>query len=185
MAKALAQIDDKLSEFIRRQKMFFVATAPLSGAGHVNISPKGLDTLLVLDSTTVAYLDLVGSGIETVAHVRENGRIVLMLCAFEGPPKTVRLHGRAEVVEPADPRFDQLVERFPKCPGIRSVILVHCTRIATSCGFGVPLYRFEGQRPDLARWASAQGEDKLKEYQAQANSASLDGLAGLRQAAEN
>src|SRR5580700_9645745 len=105
------KIDETLGEFIRAQQMFFVATGPLSASGHINLSPKGLDTLRILDSTTIAYLDYVGSGAETIAHLRENGRIVVMLCAFQGPPRIVRLHGRGEVIFPEDLRFDELLER--------------------------------------------------------------------------
>ena len=117
MSPVFEEIDDKLAEWIAKQPLFFVGTAPSGDDGHVNVSPKGLDTLVILDPTTVAYLDLTGSGIETVAHLRENGRVCVMLCAFEGAPRILRLQGRGEVVEPSDPDFDDLVGRFPPYPG--------------------------------------------------------------------
>ena len=179
MGKVYDRIDDRLAGFIGRQKVFFVASAPLSGEGLVNLSPKGLDTFAILDDTTVAYLDLTGSGIETVAHLKENGRIVVMFCSFDGPPLIVRVHGRGEVVEPDDPDFADLVKRFPEHPGVRSVIRVRATRISDSCGFGVPLYRFEGERDQLGRWAEKKGPEGIREYQAKNNRRSLDALPGL------
>src|SRR5687767_2323749 len=143
MGKVYAEIDAALQDFIRAQHVFFVATAPLSAAAHINLSPKGLDTLRVLGPRTVVYLDYVGSGAETIAHLRENGRIVVMLCAFQGPPRIVRLHGRGEIVAPGDPRFDELAAGFDAGPehpeARRSVIVVEVSRIADSCGYGVPL----------------------------------------------
>ena len=134
MGKVYDGIDEKLGEFIRSQSLFFVASAPLAAAGHVNLSPKGLDSLRILGPGRVAYLDLVGSGAETLAHVRENGRIVLMFCAFEGPPRIVRLHGDARVVEPGEPEWRELAEKFPDYPSARSVIVVDVSRVADSCG---------------------------------------------------
>src|SRR3954449_10224766 len=139
MAKVFDGIDDHLRDWIGRQRLFFVGTAPLAGDGHVNVSPKGpIGTLAVLDERTVAYLDVIGSGAETIAHLRENGRIVVMLCAFEGPPRIVRLHGRGEIVPADDPRFEELRERcgFEEVLGQRSIVLVNVTRIADSCGYG-------------------------------------------------
>src|ERR1700739_2839637 len=114
MGKTLKVIDESVRQFIEAQRIFFVATAPLDRDGHVNLSPKGLDTLRILGPTTVAYLDLTGSGIETVSHLKENGRIVLMFCAFQGPPKIIRLHGTGRVVEPEAPDFADLTGHFPK-----------------------------------------------------------------------
>ena len=179
MGKVFEIIDDSLQQFISAQQMFFVATAPLSREGHVNLSPKGLESFCILDGRTVAYADFVGSGIETVAHIRENGRIVLMFCAFEGPPKILRLHGRGEVIEPAHAEFDSLAARFPAHPGLRAIIRVHCTRISDSCGFGVPIYEYRGQRSQLVDWADRQGPERLIEYQRQKNSRSIDGLPGV------
>ena len=119
MGKIFEAIDDKLRAFIEKQQMFFVGSAPLSGDGLINISPKGLDAFRIIDEHTVAYLDLGGSGIETVAHSKENGRVVIMFCAFDGPPKIVRLHGRAEVHEPGSAIYDELVALFPEMPGTR------------------------------------------------------------------
>ena len=159
--------------------MFFVATAPAGVDGHVNLSPKGLDTFGIIDPTTVAYLDLTGSGVETIAHLRDNGRIVIMFCAFEGAPKILRLYGRGEVVVPSDARFAALRARFPTYAGTRSVILVIVERIADSCGYAVPLYRFEGQRSQLLDWADRKGAEGVVAYRAERNHESIDGLPGL------
>jgi hypothetical protein len=180
MAKQFDGIDAALAEWIRAQHMFFVASAPLSAAGHVNLSPKGLDSLAILGPREVAYLDFVGSGAETIAHARENGRITLMLCAFEGPPRIVRLQGRAAAVEPGDADFASLAAKFPPQDGVRAVLRVALTRIADSCGYGVPLMRYEGDRKQLAAWVERKGPDGLREYQLANNRVSLDGLPALR-----
>ncbi|HEY1476915.1 MAG TPA: pyridoxamine 5'-phosphate oxidase family protein [Chthoniobacterales bacterium] len=145
MGKIYESIDEKLRNWLSAQKVFFVATAPLSREGHVNCSPKDCGSFRVIDEQTVVYLDLTGSGVETVAHVKENERIVLMFCAFAGAPKIVRLHGDGEVIEPDHAEFDQLRANFPSTVGIRSFIKVHLTRISDSCGYGVPLYEFRGR----------------------------------------
>jgi hypothetical protein len=189
MGKIFDAIDDQLEGWIARQPMFFVGTAPLDEDGHVNVSPKGpIETLRVLGPTTVAYLDFVGSGAETIAHVRENGRIVIMLCAFEGPPRILRLHGRGEVVVASDSRFEQLAElcEFPE-PSTpearRAVVLVEVERIADSCGYGVPLMKHEGDRPHMALWAAKKvrvgGSEALADYQREKNSVSIDGLPAV------
>lgn len=180
MGKVYEAIDDRLAELIGRQHVFFVATAALAAEGSVNLSPKGLDSLVILDPHTVAYLDLVGSGAETIAHLRENGRITILFCSFEGSPLLLRLYGRGEVFEPGDEGFESLLTRFPKYPGTRSIIHVSVTRIADSCGFGVPLYRFEGERTQLTAWAERKGDEGLREYQLGNNRVSLDGLPALR-----
>jgi hypothetical protein len=180
MGKTYEAIDERLAKLIGRQHLFFVATAALSAEGSVNLSPKGLDSFAILDPHTVAYLDLVGSGAETIAHLRENGRITLLFCSFEGPPLLLRLYGRGEVFEPGDENFETLLARFPKHPGTRSIIRVSVTRIADSCGFGVPLYRFEGERTQLMAWADRKGEEGLRDYQLSNNRVSLDGLPALR-----
>jgi hypothetical protein len=183
MGKVFDGIDERNADFIRSQKMFFVATAPLTGEGHVNLSPKGLEGLAILDPHHVAYLDLMGSGIETVAHVRENGRIVLMFCAFEGPPRILRLHGRGEVVEPGDDAWAESIAHFPRLGGhrlARSVVRVRVERVADSCGFGVPLYRYEGERSQLFDFAERKDDATLERYQREYNTKSLDGLPGLR-----
>lgn len=185
MARDLDGIDDRLARFLARQHVFFVATAPRSDDGHLNLSPKGLDgTFAVLDPHTVAYLDLTGSGVETIAHLRQNGRIVVMFCSFEVPPRIVRLHGRGEPVVPDDPRFPSLLGAFPQHPGVRSVIRIDVARVADSCGFGVPLLRFEGERTQLDEWAERKGPDGIVRYQADKNAASIDGLPGLASPAD-
>ena len=157
MGKKYDQIDEGLVDFIGRQHVFFVATAPASLEGHVNLSPKGLDTFRILGPRTVAYLDLTGSGIETVADVRENGRLVIMFCAFEGRPLILRLHGRGRVVEPCDPGWEELVSRFSAYPGTRSAIVMNVESIADSCGYAVPLYEFQGRAVPVDRLRPTQG----------------------------
>jgi Pyridoxamine 5'-phosphate oxidase len=171
-------ISDELGAFIAAQRVFFVATAPADG-GHVNLSPKGLDTFAVLDANTVAYLDLTGSGVETIAHLRENGRITIMFCAFDGKPNIVRLYGRGEVLPTGEPEADALLPRFDAYPGARSVIRVHLDRVSTSCGYGVPLLRYEGGRDQLTKWAERRGPDGLVKYREEKNTSSIDGLPGL------
>jgi Pyridoxamine 5'-phosphate oxidase len=189
MGKVFDEIDEKLAAWIGRQRMFFVGTAPSGAGGHVNVSPKGpIESLRILDPRTVAYLDVVGSGAETIAHLRENGRIVVMFCAFEGPPKILRLHGRGEVVVPGDARFDELLTRFdfdelgpPEAR--RAIVVVHVSRIADSCGYGVPLLSYEGERPHHDAWAQkklrTRGPEALDVYQREKNSYSLDGLPAV------
>jgi hypothetical protein len=179
MGKSYDAIDDSLREFIQAQKMFFVATAPLAADGLVNLSPKGLDAFRILDPHTVAYLDLTGSGIETVAHLKENRRIVFMFCAFEGPPKILRLYGRGEVHQVGSPGFDELRGQFPDLPGSRSIIRVEVHRITDSCGWGVPLYSFEAERDQLPRFAERFSEEETLKIQQTANAKSLDGLTGI------
>jgi predicted pyridoxine 5'-phosphate oxidase superfamily flavin-nucleotide-binding protein len=187
MGKIFDRLDEHQREWIARQQMFFVGTAPLDAEGHVNVSPKGpMGTFRVLGDHTVAYLDMVGSGAETVAHLRENGRVVVMLCAFEGPPRILRLHGRGEVVTADDPSFAELCERadFEAPHGIeaarRAVILVEVERIADACGYGVPLMSYEGERQHAEKWAEKKvrvgGEDAIADYMAKKNAASIDGL---------
>lgn len=183
MGKVYAQIDAPLAEWIQGQHLFFVATAPLSGDGLVNCSPKGLDSFAVLGPTTVAYLDLAGSGVETIAHLRENGRIVIMFCALEGAPKIVRLHGTGRVAEPGSDEFEQLGRRFPDYPGIRSVIVVDVKRISDSCGFGVPEYGYVGEREALLRSSEKLGADGMIAYQAKHNRRSVEGMPGVTLAA--
>jgi hypothetical protein len=156
-----------------------VATAPSAG-GNVNVSPKGLDgSFAVLGPHEVAYLDLTGSGAETIAHLRDDGRICLMFCAFDGPPRIVRLHGRGEVVLPGHERFAVLAERFADLPGARSIVVVEVARVADSCGFSVPRMSFEGDRDQLVRWADNRGEEGLAAYRAEKNAVSIDGLPAL------
>ena len=179
MGKVFEAIDERMIEWLRAQRMFFVASAPLAGEGHVNLSPKGCDSFQVLGPREVAYVDLTGSGVETVAHVRENGRIVLMFCAFEGPPRIVRLHGRASVVEPGDGEYAALAARFSSHLGARAVIRVAVQRVADSCGYAVPLYEYRGERTQLDEWAQHKGPDGLRAYRAENNARSIDGLPAL------
>ncbi len=180
MGKTHTEIDTALRAFIERQHLFFVATAPAARSGHVNLSPKGLDLIRVTGPREVAYLDCIGSGAETIAHVRENGRITLMFCAFDGSPNIVRLYGAGEVVEPQDPPFEPLLGLFGQVPGARAIIRVRVQRIADSCGFGVPLYDYRGQRSQLTAWAGKKDANGLRAYQRQKNASSLDGLPALR-----
>jgi hypothetical protein len=180
MGKVYEEIDKGLGDFIGRQHLFFVGTAPTDLDGHLNVSPKGLDTFRILGPKSVAYLDLTGSGIETVAHLRENGRITIMFCAFEGRPLIVRLQGRGRVVEPADGEWDGLIAHFPEYPGARSVVVMDLERIADSCGYAVPLYEYKGERSQLIAYAEKKGPQGMEEYKAQKNRASIDGLDGLR-----
>ena len=188
VGKIFDGIDEKLGAWIGAQRLFFVGTAPLGADGHVNVSPKGLiGSLRVLDPHTVAYLDVIGSGAETIAHLRENGRIVIMICAFEGPPRILRLHGRGRVVTPVEGEYEALLARGFDDPGgpeaRRAIIVVTLTRVADSCGFGVPLMRHEGQRHHLPAWAASKlrsgGEEALTDYKRRNNRNSIDGLPAL------
>lgn len=185
MGSVWQQLDDSLRDWLAKQKLFFVASAPLAPDGLVNVSPKGMDTFRVLGEQEVAYLDLTGSGVETIAHLRENGRIVLMFCAFEGSPRIVRLHGRGEALPAGTPEFARLAPQFRDLPGIRAIVRVRLTRISDSCGFGVPRYAYEGERDTLVRWAEAKGgEAGLRDYRATRNARSVDGLPGLDPSSE-
>jgi len=179
MGKVYECLEETLQDFLRAQHVFFVGTAPLGADGHVNVSPKGLDGFRVLGPKRVAYVDHPGSGIETVAHLRENGRIVLMFCAFDGPPKIVRLYGRGRTVEPQDEEFPALLARFAPRVVPRAIIDVDVERIADSCGFGVPTYEYRGEREQLVEWADKKGPD-VESYLREKNATSLDGLPGLR-----
>jgi hypothetical protein len=189
MGRLYDEIDERMARWIGEQALFFVGSAPLDADGHVNVSPKGpIGSLRVLGPTTIAYLDVVGSGAETIAHVRENGRVVVMLCAFEGPPRIVRLHGRGEVLLPADDAFDALLAQADfedaSIPlGRRAVVRVEVSRIADSCGYGVPLMSMEGLRPHAPLWAQKRlrsgGVEAIDAYVAQRNERSIDGLPAV------
>jgi hypothetical protein len=187
MGRIYEGIDERLAAWIARQPLFFVGTAPASG-GHVNVSPKGpIGSLRVLDEQTVAYLDTVGSGAETIAHVRENRRITIMLCAFEGPPRIVRLHGEGEVVLPDDPEFEALLAagfHTPRAPEARrSIIRVDVSRVSDSCGYGVPLMSYGGRREHSDLWFEKRlrvgGPEALERYQEEHNRTSIDGLPAV------
>ena len=179
MGKTYQEITPDLAAWICQQRLFFVATAPLGGDGLVNCSPKGMDTFRILGAREVAYLDLTGSGVETIAHLRENGRIVIMFCAFTGAPNIVRLHGHGQAVEPDHPDFETLRADFPDHAGARAIIRVQLTRIGDSCGYAVPRYEYAGERDALIHWAEKKGPAGLAEYHRQKNAHSLDGLPGL------
>ncbi|MEO8604842.1 MAG: pyridoxamine 5'-phosphate oxidase family protein [bacterium] len=172
-------IDERLAAFLTAQHLFFVGTAPAGAEGHVNVSPKGLDSFRILDPRTVAYLDLTGSGIETAAHLRDNGRITFLFCAFEGAPKIVRLYGRGEVLPIGSAEFDSLAPRFTELVGVRAIVRVHLDRVADSCGYAVPRYTYQGERRQLLDWAERKGADGLATYKRQKNAKSIDGLPGL------
>ncbi len=179
MGKLYAEITDKLERFISAQQMFFVATAPLTGDGHVNVSPKGYDSFKIIDPNTVAYLDYGGSGIETHAHVLENGRITIMFCAFEGKANIVRLYGRGEVCAFYDEGFEEKLAWFPEFDRARAIITVHLTRITDSCGFSIPYYEFVGERDQLKRSHTHKTVEDWYEYRLSKNAESIDGLPGL------
>ena len=185
MGKIYDAIDGRLRDFVLSQPVFFVATAPADG--HVNVSPKGIrGSFAVIGESRVAYLDYTGSGIETIAHLRQNGRITLMFCAFVGPPKIVRLHGSGEAVLPDDPRFPRLLACFEPLPthGLRSVIVVEVNRVSDSCGYAVPLLDYAGERTLLTEWSDRKSVDDLVEYRKVKNSTSIDGLPALGEAAQ-
>ena len=173
-------MDGRLRTFIEAQVMFFVATAPSGPEGHVNLSPKGMGgTFVVLGEHRVAYLDYHGSGAETIAHLRENGRITLMFCAFDGKPNIVRLYGTGRVVTATDPGYAELLASFttpPDLHGLRSIIDIDVHRVSDSCGYAVPLMTYEGDRDLLTRWSSRRSDEELAEYRRRKNKASIDGL---------
>jgi hypothetical protein len=183
------RIDEHHRDWIARQALFFVGTAPLGADGHVNVSPKGpIGSLRVLDDHTVAYLDVFGSGTETIAHVRENGRIIVMVCAFDGPPRILRLHGRGTVLVDGDEGFEELLARAafdePSIPEARrAVVVVDVSRVADSCGYGVPLMSYEGDREHhalaSAKKVRVSGTDAYREAQATRNARSIDDLPAL------
>ncbi|HEY1176907.1 MAG TPA: pyridoxamine 5'-phosphate oxidase family protein [Phytomonospora sp.] len=182
MGKIYEGIGGRLAEFIAAQHVFFTATAPSGSEGHVNVSPKGMSgTFAILGEHRVAYLDYTGSGSEGLAHLRENGRICLMFCAFEGPPIIVRLHGRGEPVFVGDPRFEELAAFFgdPDRHGLRAIVDVEVTRVSDSCGYGVPLLDFQGDRDILVRYMGRKDDEKMAAYQALKNAESIDGLPAL------
>ncbi|HYD09350.1 MAG TPA: pyridoxamine 5'-phosphate oxidase family protein [Acidimicrobiales bacterium] len=179
MGRTWDSITPQLRAFVERQHLFFVASAPLSADGHVNLSPKGHDSLRILDDHTVAYLDLTGSGIETVAHVLENGRITLMFCAFEGPPQIVRFQGVGRAHAIGTPEYDELAPHFTLLPGARAIVVVDVRRVSTSCGFAVPVMAYQHERSRLIDWAEHHGPDGVAEYVASENAESIDGLPAL------
>ncbi|SDS39922.1 pyridoxamine 5'-phosphate oxidase family protein [Jiangella sp. DSM 45060] len=177
MGKVHESITGRLRAFIEAQHMFFVATAPAGPDGHVNVSPKGIGgSFVVLDEHTVAYLDYTASGAETIAHLRENGRITLMFCAFTGPPNVVRLHGTGRFVTLYSEEFAELAELFPERRGARAVIVVDVHRVSDSCGYGVPFMDYAGERDLLPPHMERKGADGRADYRRRKNATSLDGL---------
>lgn len=176
MAKTYDSIGDDHQAFIAAQQMFFVGSAPLSAEGHLNLSPKGLDCFRVLGHHRVAYLDLTGSGAETAAHLRENGRITFMFCSFSGPPLILRLYGHGETALPGSILWHDLIGSFDPYPGARQIVVAVIDRVQTSCGFGVPRYTYVEQRDTMVKWAEAKGEDGLEDYRTLKNARSIDGL---------
>ena len=187
MAQTFEKIPDEFVGWIEGQPVFFVATAPADPGTHVNVSPRGLDTFRVIDANRVVWLDLTGSGVETIAHLKAGGeaggRITLMFCAFDGPPRVVRLYGRGTVLEPGEDAHDGLRRLLPDLPGSRAVVDVAVDRVSSSCGFGVPLMELVGPREELVASARRKGPEKMAAYRARRNAASIDGLPGLRPAA--
>jgi len=182
MGRLYDAIDERLAEWLLAQPLFFVATAPCGPAGHVNCSPKGnRGELAITGPRRVAYLDQTGSGVETIAHLKENGRIVLMFCAFEGPPRIVRLHGIGQAHPLGSAGFGALAANFPRhgAVGVRSIVEVELERISDSCGYGVPLMRFEAHRSTMDDWADRKGPEGIKSYWEEKNRLSVDGLPGL------
>lgn len=179
MGKLYEEITPELAAWVGDQHMFFVASAPLSAQGHINCSPKGRDTLRILGPREVAYLDLTGSGAETIAHVRENGRILFMFCAFAGSPKIVRFHGAADVVTPGSPAWAGLRNLFPGEPAARAIVRARIDRVSDSCGYGVPVMGFVEDRDTMRRWAENKGPEAVSAYQQEKNSRSIDGLPAL------
>ncbi|HWB24342.1 MAG TPA: pyridoxamine 5'-phosphate oxidase family protein [Chitinophagaceae bacterium] len=176
MGKFFDSIQPHHSEFIQQQKMFFTATAPLSNQGHINLSPKGLDSFSVLSANRVAYMDIVGSGNETSAHLLENGRITIMFCAFDGPPNILRLYGTGYTVLPASSGWNELSTHFTIGLGTRQIIVADIHKVQTSCGFGVPLYEYIGERDHAQKWADKKGAEGLEAYKQEKNRVSMDGL---------
>jgi hypothetical protein len=177
MGKDHEQITDDHRSFIENQRLFFVSTAPLSEQGHINLSPKGFDCFRILSPTKVGYIDIVGSGNETSAHLFENRRITFMFCAFDGPPKILRLYGKGYTVLPGDTEWDDLSKQFSILPATRQIIVADIFKVKKSCGFGVPLYEYSGERDQVFKWAENKGIEGLEAYKKENNMVSMDGLS--------
>jgi len=179
MGQVHAEITTPIQRWVESQHVFFVSTAPLSPNGHVNCSPKGIDSFRVLDPHTVVYQDLTGSGVETIAHVQENDRILIMFCAFEGPPRIVRFHGRGTVHKLGTDSYAAMALHFAHRMDCRAFISIDVTRVSSSCGYSVPLYDYVGQRDVLDTWAEKKGPEGLEAYRKKKNTTSIDGLPGF------
>ncbi|MDQ0232673.1 pyridoxamine 5'-phosphate oxidase family protein [Metabacillus malikii] len=176
MGKMYSSILPKHEQFIKNQRIFFVGSAPISADGHVNLSPKGYDVFRIFSANEVAYLDLTGSGNETSAHLKENGRITFMFIAFDGPPMILRLYGRGRVILPDTPEWNELATHFDILPGARQIIHATIEAVKTSCGFSVPFFTYEGERDTLQKWATNKSEQDLEEYHIKKNAISMDGI---------
>ena len=176
MGSFFSSILDKHQDFIKGQHMFFVSTAPLDEEGHINLSPKGLDSFRVLSPNQVAYMDIVGSGNETSAHILENGRITFMFCAFAGPPNILRLYGKGYAVLPGSEGWEDIALHFNLMPATRQIIVADISKVQTSCGYGIPYYAYKGERDHAEKWAAKKGADGLEQYRQQKNMVSMDGL---------
>lgn len=185
MAKPYDKLEQKHRDFIADQKMFFVATAPRSDDGHVNVSPKGYDSLRIIDDKTVEWIDLGGSGIETQAHLQENGRITLMFCAFDGAANILRIYGKGVAIDFDDPEFDGALKNFPAFDRARAIIRISIDRVSDSCGWGVPFYDFRGERDQLSRSVVHKEETEWRAKRYASNAQSIDGLPGLTGAEKN
>ena len=181
MSKTYETLDERMRRFILSQKIFFVASAPRADDGFVNVSPKGMGGLSILDGQTIAYLDYTGSGIESIAHIKENGRFVMMFCSFDEKPMILRLHGRGQVIEKSDPEWAVLRPQFSATRMARAIIKLSIQRIADSCGWGVPMFTYAGQRDQYDRYADQLDDDGLRRAQVKSNLTSLNGLPGLKE----
>ncbi len=179
MGKVHEFITEPLADWLRKQHIFFVATAPASTNGFVNCSPKGGDAFRILGNREVAFQDLTGSGVETIAHLRENGRIVLMFCAFDGPPQIVRLHGTGTLLTPEQTQYATLIDKFPANVGTRAIIHIQVHRVSSSCGYAVPRFEYQEDRDVLDKWAINKGTEQLQVYRTNKNTQSINGLPAL------
>ena len=168
------ELTDRLIDFINKQKLFFIATAPEEG--RISLSPKGVDTLRVIDDKTIAYLDLTGSGAETAAHLHQNGRVTVMCSSFEGPPMVLRIYGKGRAVRKRDADWDDHYKHFDPLPGARHVIIIEIDSVQTSCGYGVPLFEYKGERPELLKWLEKKGDEGAKEYWKERTGTTIDGI---------
>lgn len=175
MSKFYSKLNSTTKAFIKKQKMFFTAMAP--NEGRINLSPKGMDSLRIIDDKTVAYLDLTGSGNETAAHIKNNGRMTIMLCSFTKEPLILRLYGHGRILKPGDTQWPEHIQKYPRYPGTRQIIFLDIESVQTSCGFAIPFYRYEGERNQLVDWATKKGDSGIRKYWEEKNRVSIDGIA--------
>ena len=177
MGKQFPSLDANHRDFIRRQRIFFAASA--APGARINVSPRGADAFAIIDERTVAYLDRTGSGAETAAHLKADGRLTIMFCAFDGPPNILRLYGQGEALRRGSPTYAELLERAfggVEPAGARQIVRLRVELVQTSCGYGTPLFDYRGERPSLDNWARSKGEDGLEAYRREKNLVSIDGL---------